>query len=264
MMDEITRTEKFLRACIDGEPCALKPLTRVEKLLAELNDKLAGGPAEVVILPETELEMGDGVFGSKNPLSATPTAGATAKVTYNGAEYECSVLVMPDVPFEAYALGNTEEMGIAGGNADAPFMVMLMPGGEDGAYVICMTMEEVTSVTLSIVQTEGAASGGESDGGGVFTVHATVGSDWTTVTTDKTVSEVMTAIKAGQHCVAKCGVPGNFYIYLPLAGDTISGQASPDDSNALTFSALVNMGANIIYTLTMQYDGTTTYKANQI
>ena len=42
-MSEITRTEKFLRACIDGEPCALKPLTRVEKLLAELNDKLAGG-----------------------------------------------------------------------------------------------------------------------------------------------------------------------------------------------------------------------------
>ena len=42
-MSEITRTEKFLRACIDGEPCALKPLTRVEKLLAELNETLAGG-----------------------------------------------------------------------------------------------------------------------------------------------------------------------------------------------------------------------------
>lgn len=42
-MSEITRTEKFLRACIDGEPCALKPLTRMEKLLAELNETLAGG-----------------------------------------------------------------------------------------------------------------------------------------------------------------------------------------------------------------------------
>lgn len=184
----------------------------------KLGSELGGG-GEVVILPETVLEMGDGMFGSKNPLSATPTAGATAKVTYNGAEYECSVLVMPDVPFEAYALGNTEEMGIAGGNADAPFMVMLMPGGEDGAYVICMTMEGVTSVTLSIVQV-GAASGGENAGGGVLTVNCKISTSFVDKTTvfsdaDKTWAEVKAAHAAGKivRFVAKDNaIPASDYI----------------------------------------------------
>lgn len=220
------------------------------------------GPSEVVILPETELEKDD-FFGTATPLSATPTEGATAVVTYNGVAYESPVARVVDEGVEMFVAGNTELIGIPGGNADAPFTVILMPAAPDGATVVFTPTDDPTSVTISIVQV-GAASGGESDGGGVFTVHATVGSDWTTVTTDKTVSEVMTAIKAGHHCEAKCSIPGNFYIYLPLAGDTISGQASPDDSNALMFSALVNMGANTIYTLTMQYDGTTTYKANQI
>jgi hypothetical protein len=178
-------------------------LTRVEKLLAELNDKLAGGPSEVVILPETVLEMGEGMFASVNPLSATPTAGATAKVTYNGAEYECSVLVPPDMPFEAYALGNTEGMGIAGGNADAPFAVIIMPTAPDGATIVFMPTDDPTAVTLSIVQV-GAASGGESAGGGIFEVNVPVtkyntssGHDFGEF--DKTFAELVAAHNAGKY-----------------------------------------------------------------
>ena len=68
------------------------------------------GPSEVVTLPETEFDPvpdEEGMFFSTTPLSATPTAGATAKVTYNGVGYECSVLVPPEVPYEMYSREST-------------------------------------------------------------------------------------------------------------------------------------------------------------
>lgn len=164
------------------------------------------GPSEVVILPETEMTPvpgEEGFFSSQNPLSATPTEGATAKVEYNGAEYECSVLAVPEAPFEAYALGNGEMMGIAGGNADAPFLVMLMPsGGEDGSYTTCIAMDEASSVTLSIVQV-GAASGGESAGGGVVVATGTIQDDGTIASADKTYAELLAAHNAGKYVLFK-------------------------------------------------------------
>jgi hypothetical protein len=208
-MSEITRTEKFLRACIDGEPCALKPLTRVEKLLAELNDKLAGGPSEVVILPETEFSS-DGEAPQipfTTPLSATPTAGAIAKVTYNGTEYPCTMAYTEQNGVGAYAIGNFDaiNMPLTGGNPDAPFVIALDPNGTDGVYGIVFPLDGSTSGTLSIVQ-EGAASGGgsASAGGGVFYVDCTPGEliegtdQATLVGMTKTYEETFAAYEAGQ------------------------------------------------------------------
>lgn len=209
-MSEITRTEKFLRACIDGEPCALKPLTRVEKLLAELNDKLAGGASEVVILPETELPGGtaETQIPITTPLSATPTAGATAKVTYNGKDYDCPIVLISDNGYDGYVMGNIDALGVsvAGGNPDAPFAISLVPsslGG--GVYGVILSLEAVDSITLSIVQ-GGAASGGgsASAGGGVFYVDCTPGEliegtdQATLVGMTKTYEETFAAYEAGQ------------------------------------------------------------------
>lgn len=206
MMDEITRTEKFLRACIDGEPCALKPLTRVEKLLAELNDKLAGGSSEVVILPETvvTVEDGDNTADIMSPLSATPTEGATAKVTYNGTEYPCTVARVEEDGMNGYAMGNLDAMGLSGGNPDAPFVVILFPDGMEGAYGGVMPVEGVTSITLSIVQ-EGSASAG----GGMFVVKSidailedTVDGKMTyTLTLDKSYNAAVAAVMQGRQPV---------------------------------------------------------------
>lgn len=204
-MSEITRTEKFLRACIDGEPCALKPLTRVEKLLAELNDKLAGGPSEVVILPETEVAA-----ISESPITTAPNAmpevGAVCTVTYNGTAYDCpAVAAAITAEVTGVAFGNTDALGIPGGNTNAPFMVVLLetPMDMEGVPVYGMLLPqggtaEGTYVTLSIVQ-EGAASGGESAGGGYlyFTGTATMNSDTNNgeATLDKSFAEVLAAIK---------------------------------------------------------------------
>lgn len=202
-MSEITRTEKFLRACIDGVPCELKPLTRVEKLLAELNETLAG-PAPVVILPETELtyeESEDGFF-LYIPWESDPVEGGMYKVTYNGTDYECEGLPSPGgAPEGTIGMGNLTLFGVSGGNADAPFALMCYTtaiGADAGFYAALIPADGATSVTLSIVQTEGASADSGSGGGGVFIVPATT-ADMQSVTVDKTPDEAMAAAQAGQH-----------------------------------------------------------------
>lgn len=241
-MSEITRTEKFLRACIDGEPCALKPLTRVEKLLAELNETLAGGPSEVVILPETEIVVNKAQGFITTPLSATPTDGATAKVTYNGTEYPCTVARVEENDGIGYALGNLDEMGLSCGNPDAPFVVILMPDGMDGVYGVVMLMEEVTTVTLSIVQTEGGDSSADA-GGGTFIVEAvskeqventdnTVKQKFS-LTLNKSYAETLTAFKAGKYVAID--VPSAI-----MDGDCTRIPAVVDLGEAMLFSALTS------------------------
>lgn len=259
-MDEITRTEKFLRACIDGEPCALKPLTRVEKLLAELNDKLAGGSSEVVILPETVVTVNEGQGVIMTPLSATPTEGATAKVTYNGTEYLCQFVAEADEESTGYMLGNLEATGNGVGNPDAPFVVVLIPDGMDDTgdgtivYGVVMPMEEVTSVTLSIVQENGASAGG-----GMFVVKsidaipkdAADGKMTYTLTLDKSYNAAVTAVMQGQQPVVlditdlfdgasllrlpACGVlNGVLSFSMYISGATYLCEYAPDSTATLT------------------------------
>lgn len=150
-----------------------------------------GGPSEVVILPETvvTLEDGDDTAYIMSPLSATPTEGATAKVTYNGTEYPCTVARVEEDGMNGYALGNLDAMGLSGGNPDAPFVVILFPDGMDGAYGGVMPMEEVTSITLSIVQ-EGSASGGGASGDYIIVADAT------TLETTQRWSELAAAVQS--------------------------------------------------------------------
>lgn len=205
-MSEITRTEKFLRACIDGEPCALKPLTRVEKLLAELNDKLAGGASEVVILPETEVAA-----ISESPITTAPNAmpevGAVCTVTYNGTAYDCpAVAAAITAEVTGVAFGNTDALGIPGGNTNAPFMVVLLetPMDMEGVPVYGMLLPqggtaEGTYVTISIVEKAETASAG---GGGVLVINMScdLSDDMSTVTNptkDKTFAEAKAVYDAG-------------------------------------------------------------------
>lgn len=158
------------------------------------------GPSEVVILPETVATMGEGQAFITTPLSATPTDGATAKVTYNGTEYICTIAHANEGGVESFVMGNFAAAGMPfdGSNPDAPFVVALLPDGMDGAYGMVIPLDGSTTVTLSIVQV-GEASGGESAGGGYlyFTGTATMNSNTNNgeATFDKTFAEVLAAIK---------------------------------------------------------------------
>lgn len=237
-MSEITRTEKFLRACIDGEPCALKPLTRVEKLLAELNDKLAGGPSEVVILPETVLTVANideegGVYQLNTPPENVPADGGVCEIMWGGEKYNSPAMdassAMGAPAGTVFVLGNTDTFGMTealGGNPapDLPFLLMLFPNGQppeqDGPIVyVNMVSLGITPEppVLSIVQV-GAASGGESAGGGYlyFTGTATMNSNTNNgeATLDKSFDQVLAAIKGKQpvFCMLSGVQDGTIYI----------------------------------------------------
>ena len=111
--------------------------------------------SEVVILPETELESGDDGFYLTAPLSATPTEGATALINYNGVEYACTIAFVTDDGISAYIMGNMDAVNvpIAGGNPDAPFVILLDPNASDGVYGNVIPLDEsITSITISIIQ----------------------------------------------------------------------------------------------------------------
>lgn len=120
------------------------------------------GVKEIVILPETEYPGGgtDTQIPITTPLSAMPTPGATAIVTWNGTEYACQIARQTESGNDGYLMGNFEAMGApyGGSNPDAPFVVALVPAGMGGLYGVIMPVEEVASITLSIVQTEGGAT----------------------------------------------------------------------------------------------------------
>jgi len=165
-----------------------------------------GGSSEAVILPDTVVDTPEGQGFITTPLSATPTEGATAKVTYNGTEYLCPVAAVADEEAAGYMLGNIDNEVNGSGNPDAPFVVVLVPdgmNGMNGVYGAVMPLDGATSVTISIVQTEGAASGGENADGGIFEVNvpATVfdvdGHDFGAF--DKPFSELYAAVKGGKN-----------------------------------------------------------------
>jgi len=153
------------------------------------------GPSEVVILPETEATVdaeADNMAPIMTPLSATPTDGATAEITYNGAKYTSPIVY--DEQNAMFAMGNTEPAGIQGGNADAPFFVGLIPEGLEGIYAMVLPLDGATTVTISIVQTEGAASGGEGAGATALIVNL----DIATMTIDKPFTAAYSALSAGK------------------------------------------------------------------
>lgn len=208
----------------------------------------SSSPSEVVILSETELTpAAEGMFGIMPPLSATPTDGATAKIVYNGVEYTSPIILGEDDGLVMYGMGNTDMMGLPGGNADAPFVVVLIPSGMDGAYGMVRPMDGATTVTLSIVQV-GAASGGESAGGGVVVATAIIADDQTVTSIDKTYAELLTAFDAGKpvQMIVKSSMADfmmPLIIHLKLGGDYLLFGAYTDTKN-LTLNASLRYNAD--------------------
>lgn len=213
------------------------------------------GPSEVVILPETEFHCGmaEAQTPITTPLSATPTAGAAAKVTYNGKEYPCTIVYTEQNGIVAYAMGNFDAIGApyTGGNPDAPFVIALDPNGEGGVYGMVAPLDDSTTITLSIVQV-GAASGGgsASAGGGVCVINMTCDAndsmnEFTNATKDKTFAEAKAVYDAGGivhvRLEYKSGPMAGMKIEFPHANF-----ASMGEMTAFMFDHSSTAGANYI------------------
>lgn len=110
--------------------------------------------AEDYIYPEMTLTGEGGQFLITTPPLAETQFGNVVTVRYNGTDYECSIVdaaPLIGVAGIVRIFGNLTLLGIEGGNADAPFVIMYMPIPEDGAYGQIMGMDETaTSVTFSV------------------------------------------------------------------------------------------------------------------
>lgn len=110
--------------------------------------------SESDIYSEMTLAGEGGQFFITTPPLAELVAGTMVTVTYNGTDYECKVVdaeLLVGVADMAFVFGNIGGMGLEGDNADAPFVFMLLPVGEDGLYGQVVGKDETaTSVTFSI------------------------------------------------------------------------------------------------------------------
>lgn len=170
----------------------------------------SGAAAPVVILPETVLTVDQSEANILDQPSAIPEVGGTCSVTYNGAAYDCPVVSAPLGEITGVALGNTAAVDLGAGNESAPFVVVLFPTGMDIgdsgviAYGMCMPLDGATSVTLSIVQTEGGSAGSASGSGGVCVINVTCDGErnpdtgeYPNAAMDKTFGEIKACYDAG-------------------------------------------------------------------
>lgn len=132
--------------------------------------------SEVVILPETVVtdenpNDEDGLMANlSTPLSADVSVGDVCDINYNGTDYECTGVDMSGMNGGVRAVGFGNLAAVSGGeyqgNADAPFVVILIPDGVDfegtGSlfYGNVIDLTGATTVTLSIVQVGAASDGG--------------------------------------------------------------------------------------------------------
>lgn len=131
--------------------------------IGELRQMLIDAGKPVTILAETSVAGEGGQMLITTPLAADPEIGAIYKVAYNGTVYDCPALTYAANGMMGVMLGNSDPLGMTGGNPDAPFVVLLLPGGTDMgdglmAYGMVMDMTGASSATISIVE---AASGPE-------------------------------------------------------------------------------------------------------
>lgn len=131
--------------------------------IKELRQALFDAGKPVTILEGTTVQGEGGQMLLLIPLAADPEVGAIYKVTYNGTAYDCPVLAYAADGMTGVMLGNSDALGVPGGNPDAPFVALLMPGGTDMgdglmAYGMVIDTTGASSATISIVE---AASGPE-------------------------------------------------------------------------------------------------------
>ena len=221
-------------------------------------------PAPVVILTETELTVINpgSQYTLETPLEKAPMDGSVCKVIWSGVEYTSpavDVAATLGASIAAFVLGNTDLAGLTetfGVNPapDAPFLLVLYPdGGEDGGEItygmLVSNAEVIANPTpvLSIVQTEGAASGGE-DTDYIITVDGDM-------TTTQKWAEVAAAYKAGRHVrlVMKMTSEGivNNYEYLLIGHSTSAGALT----TLLYYTPGILLNNPVRYTVTAADDG---------
>lgn len=101
--------------------------------------------------PEGE-EGGVPLHALTTPLASAPPTGVAHTVVYNGTEYDCSG-VETDEGVSAIMLGNSDAMGIPGGNPDAPFLMIVIPPEHVeamGFAVALYALDGATSVTIAM------------------------------------------------------------------------------------------------------------------
>jgi hypothetical protein len=86
----------------------------------------------------------------------------------------------------------------------------------EGMYGFVMPMDGATTITLSIVQTEGAASGGDAAESPVLVVNAQMTSISAVSSVDKSFDQVAAAVKAGKIVYLRAML-GDDYMYAPIA-----------------------------------------------
>lgn len=142
----------------------LKQLVTDESGNVAWEDRLAyktTAEAEVVNLAATELtggdDNGDGTndsFYLYSTWAADIEAGTMCDVVYNGTSYACQALAFEQDGLAGCLLGNTEQTGVAGGNPDAPFVMVCFPNSKQAIdwpiLGVLQPLDGATSVTLSV------------------------------------------------------------------------------------------------------------------
>ena len=159
-------------------------------------------PAEVVILPETELtyteDMGTPAYTTL--LQAMPKGYTLFKVTYNGMPFDCICVEQNGLMF-----GNAAYM--AGVDNGMPFLCVVIPDGAGNLNLMCLPLDGAASVTMSITQVE-------SQPAGVYVVNVecdpeTADGYYTNTTKDKTYNEIEAAYAVGNLVLCRLRVRGH-------------------------------------------------------
>lgn len=198
-----------------GEVEALNEVPENANVLVEVGgaikrvpgSSLGGGSSEVVILPETELTVDE---GGEEALIMTPFAADLVidghyVVTYNGVDYNCIGRLLEMESVSGVILGNTSMLGVPGGNDNAPFLIAQNPPdvvASVGAYGTCVVTDGATTITLSIVQTEGG-SGATLSGSYMF--NATIALDEDPIKVDVITASVTEIGATYEQCIAALG-----------------------------------------------------------
>lgn len=114
------------------------------------------------VYQDAEMASDDGEYMLPTPPVASPVAGETYTVIIGGNEYtsKCVDASALTGGLESYVFGNAAAMGesddlpIENPAPDAPYFIMLMPGGSDGFYGLLVSTDSVDSPILTIRSTE--------------------------------------------------------------------------------------------------------------
>ena len=146
--------------------------------------------AEVVNLEATEMsggdDNGDGTndsFYLYSPWAVDIEAGTMCNVVYNGTPYACQALAFEQDGLTSCLLGNAEQVGVAGGNPEAPFVMVCFPNSMQAIdwniLGVLKPLDGATAVTIAVsstietVKTIDPKYLPDTDGG-VVTAHATI------------------------------------------------------------------------------------------